>query len=71
MATSYSGSGVCEVVEEQAISGEDMRGALAAFLRKEHVRKGLSKDDYTKLSRFQKALEDELKSKNHQTRLPK
>lgn len=48
------------VVEDSGISSSDMRDKLAEFLGGNHTREGLSEDNYTKLSRFQKALEEEI-----------
>lgn len=67
MATSQS-DGKCEVVEDKGISEQDMKDVLAGFLSKKSVREGLSEDDYAKLSRFQKALEEELQQDSQLSR---
>lgn len=48
-----------EVVKDEGISGNDVEERLSAFLKQKHIREGLSDDDYSRLKRFQKALEKE------------
>lgn len=59
MAVSNSrlNSEVCEVVEDKGISSNEMSDKMSQFLGKKG---GLSDDDYTRLKRFQTALEKEV-----------
>lgn len=56
-------SEVCEVLEDTAISAEEMEEKLSDFLRKKCTRDGLSKDEYSTLRRLQEALKKETKPK--------
>lgn len=53
-------SGQCEVMKDEGISDSDVKDALAVFLRKKDVREEILEDDYAKLSRFQKSLQEQL-----------
>ena len=48
------------VVKDIAISNEEMKEKLSEFLSRKSIKKGLRKEDYAKLQRFQSALEREV-----------
>lgn len=57
-ATPNSGTGV-RVLNERGISTTEMEQQLHDFLRKPHVKEGLSSEDYTRLQALKKALKQE------------
>lgn len=57
-AAPNSGTGV-RVLNERGISTTEMEQQLHDFLRKPHVKEGLSSEDYTRLQALKKALKQE------------
>lgn len=49
---------VVQVVEDKSISTSQVYKNLSEFLKKKHIQEGLSDDDYARLERIQKALEN-------------
>lgn len=54
----------CEVVvvEDKGISSSQVYRNLTEFLGRKHIQEALSADDYARLQRIQKALEDDAES---------
>ena len=49
-----------QIIKEEPLEPEDMKKQLEAFLKKKHVREGLSKDKYTRLKGLMASLKDNI-----------
>ena len=54
---------VCEIIEDAAVSVEEMEEKLSEFLGRKCSSDGLSKDKYSTLKRLQEALERDGKTR--------